>query len=198
MGLHAWAITGKPVRAAGKQEAEGRRLIKCKQMEQTYYIRETEPQDLPAILEIMNESILNSTAIYDEQPRTLEYCTGWLDSQRALGMPVFSCLRGQATVGYGTYGQFRPKYGYRFTVEHSVYVDEFHRGAGIGQMLLTALIERAKQDGLHRMIAGIDAENHGSIRFHEKNGFINVGHLKEVGFKFGRFLDLVFLQLDLA
>ncbi|WP_225974343.1 GNAT family N-acetyltransferase [Arachidicoccus ginsenosidivorans] len=156
-------------------------------MEATYYIRETRYGDLPAILEIMNESIRNSTAIYEEEPRNLAYVEHWLEAQKKSGMPVFSCLHNEATVGYGTYGQFRPKYGYRFSVEHSVYVDEFHRGAGIGQLLLTALIDRAKADGLHRMIAGIDADNHGSIRFHEKNGFVKSGHLKEVGFKFGRF-----------
>jgi len=166
-------------------------------MEATYYIRETRPGDLPAILEIMNESIRNSTAIYEEEPRNLTYVQQWLETQKNCGMPVFSCLHNESTVGYGTYGQFRPKYGYRFSVEHSIYVEEFHRRAGIGQLLLTALIQRAKADGLHRMIAGIDAENHGSIRFHEKNGFVNVGHLHEVGFKFGRYLDLVFLQLDL-
>lgn len=166
-------------------------------MDATYYIRETTEQDLPAILEIMNESIINTTAIYEEVPRNMAYVTNWLHAQQQSGMPVFSCLHNNHTVGYGTYGQFRPKYGYRFTVEHSVYVDEFHRGAGIGQLLLTALIERASNDGLHRMVAGIDAANTGSIRFHEKNGFTHVGHLKEVGFKFGRFLDLVFLQLDL-
>ena len=166
-------------------------------MDATYYIREAIAADLPAILEIMNESILNSTAIYDEEPRSMAYVQHWLEEQRKNNMPVFSCLHNDATVGYATYGQFRPKYGYRYTVEHSVYVDEFHRGAGIGQLLLTALMERASADGLHRMIAGIDADNRGSIRFHEKNGFVPVGHLKEVGFKFGRFLDLVFMQLDL-
>lgn len=166
-------------------------------MDATYYIRETTREDLPVILEIMNDAILNTTAIYDEEPRTLAYTENWLDQQRQNGMPVFSCLHNNHPVGYGTYAQFRPKYGYRFTVEHSVYVDEFHRGEGIGQLLLTALIQRASQDGLHRMVAGIDADNSGSIRFHEKNGFEHVGHLKEVGFKFGRFLDLVFLQLNL-
>ena len=166
-------------------------------MDATYYIRETTKEDLPAILEIMNEAICNTTAIYDEEPRSLDYVHHWLEMQKEEGMPVFSCLHNNYTVGYATYGRFRPKYGYRFTVEHSVYVDEFHRGEGVGQLLLTALIERACADGLHRMIAGIDADNSGSIRFHEKNGFVNVGHLKEVGCKFGRFLDLVFLQLDL-
>lgn len=166
-------------------------------MDATYYVREATEQDLPAILEIMNEAILNTTAIYDEEPRSMEFVRQWLQSQKQAGMPVFSCLHNECTVGFATYGQFRPKYGYRFTVEHSVYVEAFHRGSGIGQLLLTALIQRASADGLHRMIAGIDADNPGSIRFHEKNGFVHVGHLKEVGFKFGRFLDLVFLQLDL-
>ena len=167
-------------------------------MQQGYQIRETLKEDLPAIIEIMNESILNSTAIYDEAPRDLAYVGSWLEKQKAAGMPIFSCLHEGITVGYGTYVQFRPKYGYRFTVEHSVYVDELHRGSGIGQLLLTTLIERAKAQGLHRMIAGIDADNSGSIRFHEKKGFKTVGHLKEVGYKFGRYLDLVFMQLDLA
>ena len=167
-------------------------------MDIRYTIRETLPEDLPAILEILNDAILNSTAIYDETPKMLPEMESWLETQQNNGMPVYSCLVNNRTIGYGTYGRFRPKYGYRFTVEHSVYVEEFHRSAGIGQQLLTTLIQRATADGLHRMVAGIDAENSGSIRFHLKNGFKQVGHLKEVGFKFGRYLDLVFLQLDLS
>lgn len=166
-------------------------------MQNQYAIRETRPSDLPAILNIMNEAILNTTAIYEDAPRSMDDVRQWLEGQRLAGMPVISCVLQEETVGYGTYGQFRPKFGYRYTVEHSVYVDHRHRGAGIGQQLLRALIDQAVQDGLHRMIAGIDADNLGSIRFHEKNGFVKVGHLTQVGFKFGRFLDLDFLQLDL-
>ena len=167
-------------------------------MSKAFHIRATKKEDLQAILEIMNEAILNSTAIYDEAPRDNAYVDHWLQQQAATGMPVFSCVNEKdIVVGYGTYGQFRPKYGYRFTVEHSVYIDKDHQGQGLGKMLLMALIERAKADGLHRMIAGIDADNLGSIRFHEKYGFVTVGHLREVGYKFDRFLDLVFMQLDL-
>jgi phosphinothricin acetyltransferase len=101
-------------------------------------------------------------------------------------------------IGYASFGDFRSGYGYRFTVEHSVHIRADRRGQGIGQALMQPLIARAVARGLHVMIAGVDADNAGSIRFHERLGFIRVAHFREVGFKWGRWLDLVLLQRCLA
>ncbi|MNL65968.1 N-acyltransferase YncA [compost metagenome] len=100
-------------------------------------------------------------------------------------------------VGFGSYGQFREKIGYQFTVEHSVYVVDHVIGKGIGSQLLTELIRLAKEQGYHVMIGAIDADNAGSIAFHEKFGFVVTGTIREVGYKFDHWLDLVFMQLIL-
>ena len=100
-------------------------------------------------------------------------------------------------LGFGTYGTFREKIGYQFTVEHSIYVFDNFTGKGIGKLLLAALIELAKNQKLHAMIGAIDAENRSSIAFHEKFGFTLVGNIREVAFKFDRWLDLVLMQLIL-
>jgi phosphinothricin acetyltransferase len=112
-------------------------------------------------------------------------------------MPVLVCeINGQA-VAYGSYGIFRAWDAYKFSVEHSIYVHKNFQGQGIGKQLLIALIDKAKQDGYHTMIAGIDADNQKSCEFHKKLGFFEVGRFKEVGYKFDRWLDLVFMQLML-
>ena len=100
-------------------------------------------------------------------------------------------------LGYGTFGQFRPYEGFRHTVEHSVYVHHAHRGLGVGERLLTALIARARAQDVHVMIGGIDIENAGSIALHRKLGFEHVGTIRQAGFKFGRWLDLGFFQRTL-
>jgi L-amino acid N-acyltransferase YncA len=98
---------------------------------------------------------------------------------------------------YASFGDWRAFDGYRHTVEHSVYVNKEMRGAGIGKILMLALIEKARQLGKHVMIAGIEANNEASIRMHKKLGFETVGYLPEVGTKFGKWLDLTFLQITL-
>lgn len=160
-------------------------------------VREAAIKDLPFIQAIMNAAILDTTAIYEDALRDEAYVRRWWDNLQAERMPVLVYEEEGLCAGYGSYGIFRPKYGYRFCVEHSVYVHQDYRGKGIGQTLLQALIARAVKGGFHTMIAGIDAENKGSIHFHEKFGFEQVGYLKEVGFKFNRWLDLVFMQLTL-
>jgi len=160
-------------------------------------IREAEAKDLPVILEIMNEAILNTTSIYDYAERDRAYVEAWFQKKRTDKLPVIVLEANGETVGYGSYGIFRPWEGFKFSVEHSIYVHKNHQGKGYGKQLLIALIERAKLEGYHAMIAGIDAENQKSCEFHEKLGFTEVGRLKEVGYKFGRWLDLVFMQLML-
>jgi phosphinothricin acetyltransferase len=160
-------------------------------------IRPATPADLPAILDIINHSILTSTANYRYEPETLHDRETWFWDHQETGMPVIVATGEGRTIGFGAYGKFRDKVGYRFTVEHSVYIAEEFRGMGVGRQLLAELIRLAKSHGMHTMIAGIDTENQDSIEFHRKFGFVEVAHFKEIGFKFGRWLDVVFMQLFL-
>ena len=153
--------------------------------------------DLPAVLEIVNYEILNTTAIWDYDIRTLEQQIEILNEKQNKNFPFLVAEKEGKIAGFGTYGTFRHKIGYRFTVEHSVYVHKNFHGNGIGATLLNELIEIAKTQKLHTMIGVIDSENHGSISFHQKMGFEMVGHIKQTGYKFDRWLDSVFMQLML-
>jgi len=157
-------------------------------------IREAHEGDLPAILEIYNDVVATSTAIYRDEPATLDDRHSWFAARKTERQPVLVATDGGTVVGFAAFGGFRPWPGYRFTVEHSVHVRADRRGQGVGAALMTPLIERAAALGMHVMIAGIDAENAPSIRFHERLGFTRVAHMREVGFKFGRWLDLVLMQ----
>lgn len=158
-------------------------------------IRDAVHADLPALLAIYNDAVLNTTAIYDETLRTLEGEERWFAAKREQDLPVLVAVAADGTVtGFASYGPFRPFPGFRETVENSVYVDPAHRGLGVGRALLGPLIERARARGLHAMVAGIDADNAVSLRLHAAFGFTKVAHMPEVGIKFGRRLDLVFMQ----
>lgn len=160
-------------------------------------IRNATPKDLPVILEIINQAILTTTAIYDYDIRTLEEQTAWFEKMIEDGMPVIVAEHDKQVLGYSSYNIFKPKIGYRFSVEHSIYLDDKSRGIGVGGKLLKSLIQRARESGLHTMIGVIDASNRGSIEFHKKFGFIEKGYLREVGYKFDQWLDAVFMQLIL-
>jgi L-amino acid N-acyltransferase YncA len=157
-------------------------------------IRDATDADLPGILAICNEVIATSTAIYSYEPVTLADRREWWRARTAQGYPVLVAAHAPAVVGFATFGDFRTWPGYRFTVEHSVHVRADCRGQGVGTQLLQALLPRAAACNKRIMIAGVDAANAASIRFHERLGFAQVGHLREVGYKFDRWLDLVFLQ----
>lgn len=157
-------------------------------------IRNAENRDVPYICEIMNDAILNSTAIYDYNERDDTYVQNWLEQMQQNAMPVIVCESEGICVAYGCYARFRPKDGYRFCVEHSIYVHKDFRSKGCGARLLDELILTARSHNIHTMIAGIDADNHFSIDFHKKYGFEQTGYLKEVGYKFDRWLDLVFME----
>jgi phosphinothricin acetyltransferase len=160
-------------------------------------IREAQHKDLEIILDIMNDAIVNTTSIYDYGIRSTEFVENWFNKRQQDKMPVLVCeINGQA-VAYVSYGIFRAWDAYKFSVEHSIYVHKNFQGQGIGKQLLIALIDKAKQNGYHTMIAGIDADNQKSCEFHKKLGFFEVGRFKEVGYKFDRWLDLVFMQLML-
>ncbi|TRW25857.1 N-acetyltransferase [Flavobacterium zepuense] len=154
-------------------------------------------QHLPAILDIMNFNILNSTAVYDYSTKTLPDMQQWFADKQAANLPVIVAEKDDVLVGYASYGTFRVKEGYKYTVEHSVYVEPSHTGKGIGNILLAELISLAKQQGLHCMVGCIDADNAGSIAFHKKFGFTDGGILRQSGYKFDRWLDLQFMQLIL-
>ncbi len=161
-------------------------------------IRDAGESDLPGLLAIYNDVIATSTAIYADLPVTLENRTEWWRARVALGYPVLVAVDDTGVLGFSTFGDFRTWPGYRFTVEHSVHVRSDCRGQGVGRQLVQALFPRAVALGKHVMIAGIDAANAASIRFHERLGFEKTGHLREVGHKFDRWLDLVFLQRWIA
>src|SRR5580765_1096807 len=150
--------------------------------------------DLAGLLGIYNDVIATSTAIYSDVPVTLEERRQWWRSRTAQGYPVLAARDAHGVAGFATFGDFRAWPGYRFTVEHSVHVRANGRGQGVGTLLVQALLPRAAALGKHVMMAGGDADNAASIRFHERLGFERSGHLREVGYKFGRWLDLVFLQ----
>lgn len=157
-------------------------------------IRETAEGDLEQITAIYNEVLTTSTAIYNDQPATEEERVAWWRARVERGYPVLVAKEGDRVCGFGSFGDFRTWPGYRFTVEGTVHVASGERGHGVGRALLEALVERARIAGKHSMIAGVDSENAASLRYLERFGFERVGYLREVGFKFGRFLNLVLLQ----
>jgi phosphinothricin acetyltransferase len=157
-------------------------------------IRPYQIEDTNTILEIINFNILNSTTLYDYQPRTLENQISIFQEKLAKGFPIIVAIENDIVVGFGYYSEFRFREAYRFTVEHSVYAHPKHIGKGIGKQILESLIDLAKAQKLHTMIGVIDSENKNSIAFHEKFGFKTAGYIKESGYKFDRWLDSVFMQ----
>ena len=159
------------------------------------HIRPATHADLPGILEIYNDAVLNTTATYDYEPRTLEHRTQWFEERQREQYPVFVAVDDSGRVlGWSALNPFHARMGYRFTSENSVYVAAEARGKGIGKLLLAPLIEGARTRGLHAIIAAIDATNEASIRLHAGFGFETVGHFRETGFKFGRWLDVVYME----
>ena len=162
-------------------------------------IRPAAAADLERLRSIYNEAVLHTTASYDYEPRTAEAQLQWFAAKQAAGFPVFVAQdAGGSAIAFASYGTFRAWAGYRFTVEHSVYVDEAFRRRGIASALLQALIAHAQGQSLHLMVAGIDAANAGSIELHRRLGFEDAGVLREAGFKFGRWLDLAFMTRRLG
>jgi L-amino acid N-acyltransferase len=159
-------------------------------------VRDATETDLPEMLAIYNEAIRNSSAVYTEQETTLADRRAWFAQRTGQGYPVLVAedIGDRSVLGFASFGDFRPWPGYRHTVEHSVYIRADARGRRLGAALVEPLLERAAALGKHVMVAGIDAANPASLRLHERLGFERVGTLREVGTKFGRWLDLVFMQ----
>jgi phosphinothricin acetyltransferase len=153
---------------------------------------------LPAITAIYNDAILTTTALYEYVPRTEEVMREWFATRSREGIPVLGIeWEPGVLAGFATWGPFRPRAAYKYSAEHSVYVDEQFRGEGVGRQLLQALIAEAKKRDLHMLVAGIDATNVASVALHSSLGFRCCGTVREAGFKFGRWLDLEFWQLIL-
>jgi L-amino acid N-acyltransferase YncA len=166
-------------------------------MHMTVRLRRAEDADLDAILDIHNDAILNSSAIWTDEAVDRRERELWLAQREAAGHPVIVAVVDDAVVGYATYGPWRAKSGYRFTVENSVYLAAGHRGRGIGAMLLAEIIRLAQEAGMQVMVADIESRNSASIRLHERFGFERVGTVRQVGTKFGEWLDLLILELPL-
>src|SRR5882672_8408237 len=149
-------------------------------------IRDATDAAVPAILTIYNDVVTNTTAIYDERPSTLEERQAWFDGRRSKNFPVLVGELNGEVVGFSSFGEWRHRWGYRYTVEHSVHVRADHRGRGYGRALIEALFPRAAAMGMHIMVAHIDAEASASLRLHEKLGFELVGTFREVAHKFDR------------
>ena len=158
-------------------------------------IRTATEEDIPALLEIYNDIIINTTAVWHEEPHTIAMRQEWFAIKKEQGFPVFAAVENYRVIGFSTMGPFRPWFGYRYTVENSVYVAANSRGKGIAKLLMQPIIDAAKELKLHAIVAGIEATNEASIALHQKFGFVEVAHFKEVGFKFNRWMDLKFLEL---
>ena len=151
-----------------------------------------------AILAILNEAIVNSTALYDYQPRTPAQMHAWFEAKTKGNFPVIGAVNdtGELT-GFASYGIFRAWPAYKYSVEHSVYIDTRFRRQSLGRTLLREVITAAGTQDYHMLIGGIDAANTASIALHRSLGFSQCANIKQAGFKFGRWLDLEFYQLIL-
>lgn len=159
-------------------------------------IRPATCEDLPGILEIYNEAVVNTTATYDYEPRTLEQRMAWFEDHVKNNYPVFVAVNDEhRVVGWSSLNRYHDRPGYRFTTENSIYVAADQRGKGIGKRLMPPLIDGARARGLHAILAVIDAQNAVSIKLHAAFGFQAVARFKEVGFKFGRWLDVIYMEL---
>jgi phosphinothricin acetyltransferase len=148
------------------------------------------------ILAILNDAIATTTALYDYHPRTAAMMQAWMDNKERGQYPVIGVVSDQdRLLGFATYGPFRNWPAYKYTIEHSLYVDRDYRGQGLGRLLLVELIAAARRQSFHALVGGIDAENSASIALHRRMGFELCGTIRHAGFKFGRWLDLQFYEL---
>jgi len=161
-------------------------------------LRPCTEQQLPEILDIYNDAILYTTALYDYKIRTLDMIHAWYADKQKGNYPVVGAFdENNILLGFSTYGKFRIQPAYKYTVEHSVYVRSDKRGYGTGQILLNEIIKKAEEQDFHVIVGAIDASNIISIKLHEKEGFEFCGLIKQSGYKFGQWLDLAFYQLIL-
>lgn len=160
-------------------------------------IRDAREEDLPGILWIYNHAAVHTKAIWNQTPVDLSNRAAWLKDRNSRGFPVLVAVENDQVVGYSSFGDFRPFEGYQSTVENSVYVHPDHQRKGIGRALMKQLIDQAKKKGKHVMVAAIESGNAPSIRLHAEFGFVQSGFMSQVGFKFGKWMDLTLMQLRL-
>lgn len=163
------------------------------------FIRCTFPQHGAAIQAIFNDAIATSTVLYDYEPRSLETIEAWFASKEKGGYPLIGWVDEEGFLeGFASYGQFRPHAAYKYSMEHSVYVEKSRRGRGLGRRLLREVIRIAESEGVHVLVGGVDADNAASIQLHLSEGFVECARFQQIGFKFGRWLDAVFYQKVLS
>lgn len=160
-------------------------------------IRKGTEKDLPGILEIYNDAILNTTAVYTYAPFSMDYATHWYQEKVHAGWPLLVDVENCRIAGFATYGAFRDWPAYKYTIEHSIYVHPDFRKKGIASQLMKSLLTIANESGYATVVAGIDGSNAASLLLHQKLGFRKVGEISNVGYKFQRWLTLDFYQLDL-
>lgn len=156
-------------------------------------IRSADLRDAEAIAGIYNPEVLETTATFDLEPRSLEQQVTWLQERSGAHL-VLVAERDDVVVGFASLSPFRTRPAYATTVESSVYVHRAHRGAGIAVSLMTELLEHARSHGFHTVIARIADSQVASLQLHERMGFELVGVEREVGRKFGRWLDVSVMQ----
>lgn len=157
-------------------------------------VRDAALSDMEQITVIYNDVLLSSTSIYNDRPASVEDRIAWLEGRHRQGYPVLVAVEGDTVLGFASYGDFRTWPGYRFTVEGTIHISSTFRKQGVGSVLLARLIDHARAAGKHILIAGVDSGNAASLKFLERSGFERAGCLREVGYKFGHYLDLVLLQ----
>lgn len=153
-------------------------------------IRGAREEDLPDITRIYNNAILNTTATFDTEPKTIEDRAEWF-SEHTDEFPLIVAAIGGRVVGWGSIGPYGERKAYRYTVENAVYVDCDYRGRGLGRLLLGELVKLASERGYHAMIALVVGGNEASARLHAGFGFELIGTMREVGWKFDRWLDIL-------
>lgn len=160
-----------------------------------FIVRQALRQDVPAILEIYNEAVLNTTASADYEPHSLESRYAWFEEHEREGYPIFVALNeADEVVGWSALNRYRERYGYRFATENSIYIHPAWRGRGVGKLLMPPLIEAARAKGLHAILAGISGDNEVSLKLHAQFGFEKVAHFRETVYKFGQWLDVVYME----
>ncbi|WP_330985062.1 MULTISPECIES: GNAT family N-acetyltransferase [Enterobacterales] len=160
-------------------------------------LRYASSEDCAAIAEIYNHAVLHTAAIWNDQTVDVDNRIAWFEARKIAGYPVLVSEENGVVTGYASFGDWRAFDGFRHTVEHSVYVHPQHQGKGLGRALLAQLILEAKQIGKHVMVAGIESQNAVSLKLHASLGFVTTAQMPQVGTKFGRWLDLTFMQLQL-
>jgi L-amino acid N-acyltransferase YncA len=160
-----------------------------------FNLREATEGDLSAILTIYNHAIETTTAVFDYRPHTLQMRGEWFHAKQSANLPVVVAVDNDEIVGFATYGPFRAWPAYKYTVEHSVYVASNARRRGVGRTLVREIVSIASRNQMHNVIAGIVSDNLPSLQLHRSLGFVDAGCVHEVGYKFGRWLDLMFLEL---